>query len=74
MLFILKKWDAKYKKLFFAHTVSLLIATLLGGMGMADGGAFAAVKAFGAYLLPQALLFGVDAFLLKRKLSKAKGD
>lgn len=73
LLFILKKWDTKYKKLLFAHAISLLIATVIGGMGMADGGAFAAVQAFGAYLLPQALWLAVDAVLLRRKLAKSKG-
>ena len=70
LLLILKKWDGGWKKLVFAHVISLLLSGLLAGMGMADGGAFVPIKAIGIYALPQAIWLGMDLFLLKRKQSK----
>lgn len=42
------------------HAGSLALATVLGGLGMADGGPFAGAQAFQTYALPQLVLFIVD--------------
>lgn len=69
VLLFLRKWEGGAQRLVFAHVVSLLGCTLLGGMGMADGGAFAPVQAFGAYVLPQLLWLLLDVWRLRRKSS-----
>ncbi len=67
-LYILKKWDGGWQKIVFANAMSLLVATLIGGMGMADGGAFATVKAFSSYILPQCVWLTYDFYKLKKKM------
>jgi len=67
MLLVFKKWDGGYTRLVVANGVSLLVACLLGGMGMADGGAFAAGAAFATYAPAQAVWLAVDAWLYHRR-------
>lgn len=64
------KWNGGYKKIIFVHFISWLLAGLLAGMGMADGGAFAPIKAMALYATPQFFWLVVDIFLLKRKARK----
>jgi len=50
----------------FSHLATLGIATLLGGFGMADGGAPRFGHAFAQYLIPVVLLAIVDFVRLAR--------
>lgn len=52
-------------RVFIANGLSLTVATLLGGLGMADGGEPDFVSAFGTYVLPQLAVFAID-FLRSR--------
>ena len=51
-LWLVKTWNGGIQKLFVVHGVSLGAATLIGGMGMADSGAFAPAQALAAYVIP----------------------
>jgi hypothetical protein len=68
MLWLMRSWDGGVRRLIMAHMVALLIATLIGGMGMADGGAFAAAKAFMVFAPPQAVWLTAD--WLRRRAGK----
>ena len=50
-----------------ANAVSLLIVALVGGMGFADEGAFAPLKAASVYAVPQALWLAFDLLRLRGK-------
>ena len=67
LFLVTRKWDTRFKKVFLNNFVSLLICTLLGAMGMADGGAFAAVMAFSIYLIPQMVWLLVDLWRYRKK-------
>ncbi|WP_188260837.1 hypothetical protein [Azospirillum tabaci] len=67
MLWLLKSWDGGARKLVLANAVSLLIAALVGGMGLADEGAFAPLKAVSVYAIPQALWLAFDLLRLRGK-------
>jgi hypothetical protein len=69
-LLIMKKWDGGWQKVVFANLVSLLAATFLGAIGMADSGAFAAAKAFSGYALPQCVWAAYDLFKLRAAKQK----
>lgn len=60
ILWFLRSWSAGVLRLAVAHSVSLIILAIIGGFGMADGGAFAGTRALGMYVLPQALWFVFD--------------
>jgi hypothetical protein len=47
-------------RLFAAHLISFIVVTVIGGVGMADGGAFAGAKAATLYVLPQIFWLIVD--------------
>ncbi|GAB5339648.1 hypothetical protein [Pseudomonas fluorescens] len=66
LFLVTKSWNGGIQKLCFIHLVSLGIAVLLGGMGMADEGAFAPIKALQIYLIPQCVWMIVDAMRLRR--------
>jgi len=59
-LWLMRSWDGGAQRLIVAHSGALLISTLIGGMGMADGGAFAPVPAFLIYAPAQAIWFFAD--------------
>ncbi len=67
LLWPLKKWDGGIDKLAIANGGSLAIHTILGGIGMADGGPFAWGAAFVTYGPPQVLWFVFDVVRLKWK-------
>jgi hypothetical protein len=51
--------------------MALVIATLIGGLGMADGGSPKFSNAFVGYLLPQAIWLVIWLFILKgRQVAK----
>jgi hypothetical protein len=57
----MRSWkDGGVPRILLANGISLLVVTLLGGMGLADGGAFAAPQAFASYVLPQAVWLVFD--------------
>jgi hypothetical protein len=60
VLWLMRSWDGGFQRLLIAHVGALIISTLIGGMGMADGGAFAAVQAFTIYAPAQAIWFVAD--------------
>jgi hypothetical protein len=66
-LWIMKSWDGGTRRLLVVHGGALLTGTLIGGMGFADGGAFAPLKALLSYALPQGLWFWFDYARLQRK-------
>jgi hypothetical protein len=66
ILIATRGWNGGMRRLVLAHVVSLLICGLFGGMGMADGGAFAGGQALIQYAPAQALWFLVDIYREKR--------
>ena len=63
LLWATKPWQAgRVVRLIVVHVFSWLLCVLIGGLAMADGGAFAGVQAAGTYALPQAVWFLVDIF------------
>jgi murein DD-endopeptidase MepM/ murein hydrolase activator NlpD len=60
LLWLTKRWDGGRGRYFTIHFGSLLIAALIGGMGRADGGAFAPIEAAGVYAIPQVIWLIVD--------------
>src|SRR3972149_9421409 len=62
MLRVMKSWDGGMRRLVVAHAVALLIVSFLGGMGFANGGAFAGWEAMAVYGFPQFLWFALDYF------------
>lgn len=59
-LYGMKSWDGGVKRYLIANIASLGIVSWIGGMGMADGGAFAGIEALLAYIIPQALWLTFD--------------
>jgi len=53
LLWLMRSWQGGVQRIALAHAVSLLLAALIGGMGMADGGSFAPLEAALAYSVPQ---------------------
>ncbi|MBT3923727.1 MAG: hypothetical protein HOF21_14250 [Nitrospina sp.] len=66
-LFLLatKKWDGGYRRVLLANGMSLVCCILIGGMGMADGGAFAGPQAFLISIIPQCFWLLVDLWRVK---------
>lgn len=62
-LWLTRKWDGGVVRLLAVHGTSLLVVAFAGGVGMADGGAFAGIDAGKSYFLPQALWLTVDLVL-----------
>lgn len=63
-LLMMRSWRGGFIRLVVAHLFSIAVVALVAGMGMADGGAFAAARALGIYIVPQALWFLLDTILL----------
>jgi hypothetical protein len=72
ILWLLKRWHGGYLRLVAAHTASLAAATLVGAVGMADGGPLAFGPAFRAYVLPQLVWLVIDAWRHHRALPEAQ--
>lgn len=73
VLWFTKTWDGNYRRLILVHSMALLIASLLGGMGMADGGAFAGAQALATYFLPQLVWLAIDCYRQWRTNSAIAG-
>lgn len=71
LLWVLRSWNAGVRRFAVAHAGSWLICGFLGGMGMADGGAFA-TQAIAIYGLPQAFWLVMDLVRHKRRASETK--
>lgn len=67
ILWATRTWENAGHRVIASHAVSLLAISLLAGMGMSDGGAFAPLEAAGIYVWPQALWLAVDCFRLNSK-------
>lgn len=59
-LWLLRTWDGGTSRLIAVHAASLLLISFVAGIGMADYGAFAGVRAITTYALPQAVWLIVD--------------
>ena len=70
---VFRSWNERYKKITIVHLLSFLIICLVAGMGMADGGAFAPLLAGSKYLIPQAIWFFYDIYLLKKSEKNSIG-
>ena len=62
LLWAMRSWDGGVTRLLVANGGSWLVAAFLGGLGMADGGAFAGLQAAALYFVPQTLWFGLDVW------------
>lgn len=71
-LYILKNWAEEKKKIYLIHGLSLLSCAFIGGMGMADGGAFVPMKALVSYIPAQLTWLAFDFFRLSRKTSSSE--
>ena len=72
-LFVTRSWkEGGNIRLVVCHTVSLLLITFIGGMGMADGGAFAGAKALLAYAPAQAVWLVVNLVIARGRRSNEK--
>ena len=69
-LWLMKTWDGGVRRLLLVHACSLLVAALLGGMGMADGGAFAGAAAAAVYAPGQLIWLLVDLWRTRCKAPK----
>lgn len=75
LLLVTRGWSGGgYRRLALCHAGSLLIASFIGGIGMADGGAFAGAEAAATYVLPQAVWFAFDAWRLRRRQPEVRGQ
>lgn len=59
-LWLTRQWNGGSTRLLFIHGMTLLAIAFVGGMGMADGGAFAGARALLSYAPAQALWLIVD--------------
>jgi hypothetical protein len=67
LLWLTRGWSSGgIQRLLTCHAGSLLIAAFIGGMGMADGGAFAGIEAATLYAIPQAFWLAIDFWRLRR--------
>ena len=67
LLWLMRSWEGGISRLVVAHIFSWLVAAFIGGLGMADGGAFAGFRAAILYLVPQGVWFLLDFLRHKRK-------
>lgn len=72
LLLAMRSWDGGLPRLLVANGGSLLIAALIGGMGMADGGAFAGMEALTLYALPQAVWLIMDIARHRKAIFKPR--
>lgn len=60
-LWLMRSWQSGgAARLALAHLLSFIICTLIGGFGLADGGAFEGAKAAAIYGLPQTIWLVID--------------
>jgi len=60
-LWMLRTWQAKFSRLLFAHSVSLLVVAFVAGTGMANGCGFVGIDAAAMYFLPQVVWLCIDS-------------
>ena len=70
ILLLTKTWNGGVRRISTVHLMSLICAGILGGMGMADSGSFAAPKAIAMYSIPQTVWFVFDFLRHKYKIKK----
>lgn len=70
LLLLVKSWRARYAPVIAVNVVSFLIAVLIAGMGMADGGPFAPLHAATVYAIPQLAWLGIDLYRAKSGKSR----
>lgn len=74
LLWLTRGWsEGGIRRLLTCHAGSLLIAAFIGGMGMADGGAFAGIQAAAIYAIPQAVWLAFDLWRLWRGRNDQRG-
>lgn len=75
LLLATRSWSTGgYSRLALCHGCSLVIASFIGGIGMADGGAFAGLDAAASYAVPQAAWMAFDALRLRRNQPEVTGQ
>lgn len=72
ILWLTKTWPDYTRRVIFTHLSSLAICGLLGGIGMADGGAFAGLRATAVYAFPTAFWLVIDWWRLNKKSKIAR--
>jgi hypothetical protein len=70
LLLITKKWPKSTQKLLTIHAISLIMCSLIGGMGMADGGAFVPLIAASMYAIPQVVWLVIDVLYFYKPWKK----
>lgn len=63
LLIAMRSWQSTIIRPIMANGTTWLLAALLAGMGMADGGAFAGARAAGLYAIPCGLWLLIDLVL-----------
>jgi len=67
LLALTKNWIGGLLRLASVHAASLALVSLVGGMGMADGGPFVAKQALSTYFLPQIVWLAIDSWRLQKR-------
>lgn len=70
LLWATRTWAGGVTRYLVAHSLSLALAALIGGMGMANGGAFAPMAAAAIYAIPQLFWLAVDLWRFQDKRSR----
>lgn len=66
-LLAMKTWEGGIRKVLVASALSLVVALLIGGVGFADGGAFAPFRAAKVYVPAQAIVAALMTWVELRK-------
>lgn len=69
-LWLTKSWDGGIQRLAVVHLVSLVAASLLGGMTLSTEGNFTGVNALGLYFIPQIIWLAFDIYCFRQQKTK----
>jgi len=71
-LYLARNWKAGPDKLLLVHVATFLVIVAIAGVGLADGGAFAPLRALSIYWLPECIWLVVDQYRYYRKTSASR--
>ena len=74
LMWVMRSWNGGVSRLLLIHSISLLIISFIGAMGMADGGAFAGARAAALYAVPQIVWFLADLWRHRSGKSEVFGS
>jgi hypothetical protein len=74
LLWLFRSWSGGVRRIVVIHTISLLLASLIAGIGMADSGPFAPFKALTIFSLPQAAWVIFDLFRMNSAAKVKTGE